>query len=140
MKVIFLDTNIIIDFLANRTPFSEDAAMLFNLSLKGKVRIFVSALSYNNIYYIMRQQYSHKECLKMLEALNSWTEMLDNSKEMVIKSFRSDFNDFEDAIQYFSALSNSKIECIITRNTKDYKKSILPVMTPGEVLGVINRA
>jgi predicted nucleic acid-binding protein len=134
MKTIFLDTNIIIDFLADRKPFSEDAARLFDLSLKGKCKIFVSALSYNNIYYIIRRQISHKESIKMLLTLHGWTEMIDASKDMVVKSLQSDFYDFEDAIQYHTAISNKNIECIVTRNTKDYKKSKLPVMTPSEVL------
>ena len=70
----------------------------------------------------------------MLTALNEWTIMLEASKDIVNKSLQSDFTDFEDAIQYYSALTNQNIECIVTRNTKDYKKSVLPVMTPREVL------
>lgn len=134
MKAVFIDTNVIIDYLADREPFSEDAAMLFDQSLKGKLKIYVSILSFNNIYYILRRQFSHKECIKMLQALNEWTFMLDASKSMVIKSLQSDFGDFEDAIQYFTALSKSDISCIVTRNTKDFKKSKMPVMTPREVL------
>ena len=134
MNTIFLNTNIIIDFLADREPFSEDAAKLFDFSLKGKSKIYVSALSYNNIYYILRRQFSHIETIKMLTALNEWTIMLEASKDIVNKSLQSDFTDFEDAIQYYSALTNQNIECIVTRNTKDYKKSVLPVMTPREVL------
>jgi hypothetical protein len=70
----------------------------------------------------------------MLLTLHGWTEMIDASKDMVVKSLQSDFYDFEDAIQYHTAISNKNIECIVTRNTKDYKKSKLPVMTPSEVL------
>jgi hypothetical protein len=51
------------------------------------------------------------------------------------KSLHADFTDFEDAIQYFSALSNKNIKCIVTRNSKDFKKSKLPVMITGEFLG-----
>ena len=134
MKTIFLDTNIIIDFLADRKPFSEDAARLFDLSLRGKCKIYMSALSYNNIYYILRKQFSHKESVKMLSSIHEWTEMLDTTKQMVVASLQSEFSDFEDSIQYHTAISNRNIECIVTRNTKDYKKSTLPVMTPGEVL------
>jgi len=138
MKTIFLDTNVIIDFLADREPYSEEAARLFNHSLDDNLTIYVSALSFNNIYYILRRQYSHKECIKMLHTLNEWTTILDASKVMVIKSLQSDFNDFEDAMQYFTALTNSEIECIVTRNTKDFKKSKLPVMTPREVLSLVD--
>jgi predicted nucleic acid-binding protein len=136
MKNIFIDTNVIIDFLADRAPFSEEAAQLFQQSLTGKLTIFVSALSFNNIYYIMRRQFSHKETIKMLLTLSEWTTILEASKETVINSLGSDFSDFEDAIQYFTANSNASIGCIVTRNTKDFKKSELPIMTPGEFLGV----
>jgi len=50
MKQVFMDTNIVIDFLANRQPFAMDAAKLFDLAVNGKVRIFIAAVSYNNIY------------------------------------------------------------------------------------------
>jgi predicted nucleic acid-binding protein len=138
MKTIFLDTNVIIDFLADRKPYSEEAALLFHQSIKGNLTIHVSALSFNNIYYILRRQYSHKECIKMLHSLSEWTNILDASKDMVIKSLQSDFSDFEDAIQYYTARSNSAIEYIVTRNTKDFKKSKLPVMSPEEMLSLMD--
>ena len=137
MKTIFLDTNVIIDFLADRKPYSDEAALLFHQSLTGKLTIHVSALSFNNIYYILRRQYSHNECIKMLQTLSEWTTILDASKKIIIKSLQSDFSDFEDALQYFTALSHSAIEFIVTRNTKDFKKSKLPVMTPAELLSII---
>ena len=137
MKTIFLDTNVIIDFLADREPYADEAALIFQHSLSGNLSIYVSALSFNNIYYILRRQYSHKECIKMLNTLSEWTNILDASKVMVIKSMQSNFNDFEDAMQYFTALSHSEIECIVTRNTKDFKKSKLPVMTPREIVSLM---
>ena len=137
MKTIFLDTNVIIDFLADREPYADEAALIFQHSLSGKLSIYVSALSFNNIYYILRRQYSHKECIKMLYTLSEWTNILDASKVMVIKSMQSDFNDFEDAMQYFTALTHPEIECIVTRNTKDFKKSKLPVMTPREIVSLL---
>jgi predicted nucleic acid-binding protein len=135
MKTIFLDTNVIIDFMADRKPFAEEAAQLFHQSLTGNLVIHVSAISYNNIYYLLRRQYPHKECIKMLYTLSEWTLILEATKEIMTKSLHADFTDFEDAIQYFSALSNKNIKCIVTRNSKDFKKSKLPVMTPGEFLG-----
>ncbi len=137
MKTIFLDTNVIIDFLADREPYADEAALIFQHSLSGNLSIYVSALSFNNIYYILRRQYSHKECIKMLNTLSEWTNILDASKVMVIKSMQSDFNDFEDAMQYFTALTHPEIECIVTRNTKDFKKSKLPVMTPREIVSLM---
>ena len=129
---IFLDTNVLIDFLADRKPFSLEAAKLFNYSLKGKIKIHIAAVSYNNIYYILRQSFSHNETIKLLSELNEWTEIVDVSKDIIRKAIKSEFKDFEDAIQYNCAISISKIELIVTRDTKDFKTSSLPILTPKE--------
>lgn len=140
MKSIFLDTNILIDFFADRKPFSIDAARLFNYSFKKKINIYISAVSYNNVYYILRQSLSHTETIKMLSELNEWTEIIDVSKEVIKKSLKSDFKDFEDAIQYNCAKSLSKIDFIVTRDTKDFKASSLPILTPKEALTLIENS
>ena len=138
MKVIFLDTNVIIDFLGDRRPFSLTAAEIFNASLLNKVKIFVSAVSYNNIYYILRQSLTHKETIKLLDELSDLIKIVDVTESIIKKSLKSDFKDFEDAIQYNCALTINKIDFIVTRNGKDFKKSILPVMNPQEAIGIIN--
>jgi predicted nucleic acid-binding protein len=137
MKNIFLDTNILIDFFADRKPFSIEAAKLFNYSFKKKINIYISAVSYNNIYYIMRQSFSHVETIKMLSELNEWSDIIDVSKDVIKKALESDFKDFEDAIQYNCAKSFHKIDFIVTRDTKDFKKSTLPILTPKEALTLI---
>lgn len=140
MKQIFLDTNVIIDFLADRKPFSTAAAQIFNLRLSGKIKVYISAVSYNNICYILSQTYSNAETIKLLDELCEMTEVADVTKAVIKKSLKSGFKDFEDAIQYNCALSLNKIDFIVTRNTKDFKKSILPVMNPQEALSLIENA
>lgn len=137
MKRLFVDTNIIIDFLADRKPFAHSAAALFENALMGKIKIYISAVSYNNIYYILRQSLSHKETLHLLIELSEMAEIVDVTKNIINSALKSDFRDFEDAIQYHCALTVSKIEIIVTRDTKDYKKSKLAVMTSEEVMNVI---
>jgi predicted nucleic acid-binding protein len=137
MITIFLDTNVLIDFFADRKPFSMDAAKLFNYSFNKKISIYISAVSYNNMYYILRQSFSHTETIKMLSELNEWSEIIDISKEVIKNSLKSEFKDFEDAIQYNCAKSFNKIDFIVTRNTKDYKTSSLPTLTPKEALTLI---
>jgi predicted nucleic acid-binding protein len=134
MNNIFLDTNVIIDFLADRRPFSLLAAKIFNYSLQGKVKVFISAVSYNNIYYILRQSLTNRETIKLLDELCEMTEIADVTKAIIKKSLKTDFKDFEDAIQYNCALSINKIDFIVTRDTKDFKNSVLPVLTPEEAL------
>ena len=137
MKNVFLDTNVLIDFLADRRPFSLEAAKLFNYSFKKKVTIFVATISYNNIYYILRQSCSHPETLKVLNELQEWTETVDVTSDVIAKALKSGFKDFEDAIQYNCAKTVSKIDCIVTRDTKDFKASSIPTMTPKEALTLI---
>ncbi|MFN5418293.1 MAG: type II toxin-antitoxin system VapC family toxin [Flavobacteriia bacterium] len=134
MKHIFLDTNIVLDVLANRKPFSDSASELFEKAQREKVKLYISSLSYNKIYYILNKQISHKATIAILKDLEELIETLDVSSKEIKKSLYSEFSDFEDAIQYYSALSNKKIDVIITRNPKDFKKSELLVMTPEEAL------
>ena len=137
MKHIFLDTNIVIDFLADRKPFSLFAAKLFNFSILGKAKIYVSAVSYNNIYYILRQSHSSVKTLKLLDELSEMTEITDLTKSIIKKSLKSDFKDFEDAMQYNCALSLYKVDFMVTRDTKDFKKSTLSIMTPEEAVRLL---
>jgi predicted nucleic acid-binding protein len=137
MKTIFLDSNVIIDFLADRKPFSLAAAQLFNEALLGKIKIYVSAVSYNNIYYILRQTLTHTETLILLKEFSELTEIIDTTKSIIQKALQSEFKDFEDAIQYNCALSIHGLDCIVTRDSKDFRKSILPVLTPREAIGII---
>lgn len=137
MKHVFLDTNVLIDFLADRKPCSMEAAKIFNYSFKKKTAIYVAAVSYNNIYYILRQHCSLLASIKILNELWEWTEVVDVSKEVIRKSLQSEFKDFEDAIQYNCAKAIAKIDCIVTRDTKHFKTSSLPVLTPREALTMI---
>jgi predicted nucleic acid-binding protein len=137
MKALFVDTNVLIDFLADRRPFSISAAKLFTHALSKKIRICISAVSYNNIYYIMRQSLPHKETLALLNELNDMTEVIDVTKKVMEQALKSEFKDFEDAIQYHCALSAKDVEIIVTRDTKDFKKSSIPIMTTEEVVSLL---
>jgi predicted nucleic acid-binding protein len=140
MKNIFLDTNVLIDFFADRKPFSIDAARLFNYSLNKEINVYISAVSYNNIYYILRQSCSHAETIKMLAELNEWTDIIDVTKDIIKRAIKSDFKDFEDAIQYNCAKSLTKIDFIVTRDVKDFKSSSLPILTPKEAVSLVESA
>ena len=140
MKHIFMDTNVVIDFLADRQPFSDHAAKLFNLAIAGEVKLYVSAVSYNNIYYILRQLLSNTATIKLLEELTEMTEIVDVTKAIIKQSLKTDFKDYEDAIQYYCALTIANIDLIVTRNTKDFRKSSLPVLTPLEALVLVENS
>lgn len=126
---IFLDTNVILDFFIERKEFEEDSEQLFEYILSKKVIAVVCSISYGTIDYIMEKNKYNKTVRK--ERLN-WlyrncnTDFLNHSK--LRNALNSNFSDFEDALQYYSAQS-SQCDFIITRNPKDYQTSEIPVYT-----------
>ncbi len=133
MDKIFLDTDIIIDLLAQRNPFYEDAVKVFTLAKNKKIKCFTSSNSIANIYYIL-SRFENKNFAKAniikLRRIVSITDISENAVDMALNS---DFKDFEDALQYYSAMENG-LDFIITRNKKDYKQSKIPVFEAGEYL------
>jgi hypothetical protein len=89
------------------------------------------------VYYLLRQTSTHEKVIEKLKQLASITEVLTTNKDVVIKSLNSNFKDFEDALQNYSAELNGQIDLIVTRNFKDYKNSSLGVMTPENYLKTI---
>ena len=137
MKNIFIDTNVIIDFPGNRESFSNSATELFDLYADNKKKIFVSATSYTNVYYLLYKQIkSHKTVISLLSTLFEITELIDTNNNIINQSLHSEFLDFVDAIQFYAALSNKKIDMIVSRDKKSFKKSSLPVMDVEQALRV----
>jgi len=133
---LFLDTNSVIDFLTDRKPFSSLAGRLFDYSVKGEVKLYLSAVSYNNIYYVVRKVSSHKETIRILSSLIEMTEVIDSTSSIIKDSLNSEFNDFEDALQYFSALSADS-DVIISNNPSDFHFAEIPVKRPDDFLRML---
>jgi predicted nucleic acid-binding protein len=136
----FLDTNIVIDFLTDRGPLAQSAARLFDYAEKGKVKLYLTAVSYNNTYYIIRKLTSHKEAIKTMKALEELTETVDTTAAAVKSALKSDFKDFEDAIQYFAAKENSMLNGIVTRSVSDFKRNSLAIWTPEQAVNLVEQA
>jgi len=134
MKDLFIDTDVIIDFLIDKKPFSREAAIIFTLIEQKKLKGHVSSLTFSNLYYVLRKFNTHKKVISNLDSLSKLIDILKVDDQIIRKAIGSLFLDFEDSIQYFSAFESKKAEVIITRNIKDYKNSDLPVMTPGDFL------
>lgn len=130
MTRVFIDTDILLDLVTGRSPFARDAASLFVLIDQEKIVGCVSSLSFSNLYYILRKYSSHQKVITQLESLANLLEIQEVNSSMIKTALRSKFRDFEDAIQYHCAVSDSLVEVIITRNIKDYRSSELPVMSP----------
>lgn len=101
-----------------------------NLCAIKAVNGFVTGLIIENTYYLLRKHFQHKDILADFKILFTFLDVLIIDKSVIISSIDSDFLDFEDALQNFSAENNSLINTIVTRNIRDYKKSKLSVLTP----------
>ncbi len=127
---LFVDSDVVIDLFTDREPYANPASELFELNEQGSVQLFLSAVSINNIYYIVRKFLGHKKTLEVIETLTEMTEIIGTTKTEIIQALKNDFSDYEDSIHYSSATSIKGLDAIITRNIKDYKNSQLAVMTP----------
>ncbi len=135
MKKVFIDTNIILDLLAKRKEF-VDCKKIFSLADNNEIELFISTLSIANSHYIlydMMKIKNAKEIIGKFKVLVNTVSLTDKITELALND--STFKDFEDGIQYYSAVE-SKCDIIITRNTKDFKNSKLPVMKPKEFLTI----
>ena len=129
MTKVFVDTDVCIDLLSGRKPFNKTAEILFSLADIGKIKIYVSSLSFANIDYVLRSQYSTVHSRQIVAKFKTLVNVLAVDSKTIDLAIASDFNDFEDAIQYSCAIEHSMIT-IITRNIKDYKKATIKVVTP----------
>ncbi len=134
MSDLFIDTDVIIDFLIDRKPYSRQAAIIFTLIEQKKIKGYASSLTFSNLYYVLRKIESHNKVITKLESLSQIVGILKVEQRTIKDALASEFTDFEDGIQYFCALDSKIIDVIITRNTRDYKKSDISVMTPGDYL------
>lgn len=138
MKRILIDTDVILDFFFDRKPFSDDAAKVLSLCESREIKGFITSVIIINVYYLLRQTATHEKVVEKLMQLVTITEVLTTDRNVIIKALNSNFKDFEDALQNYSAELNGQIDLIVTRNIKDFKNSALGVMTPGNYLKTIN--
>lgn len=136
MAKILIDTDVILDFFFDRKPFSENAAKILSLCESKAIKGYVTPVIISNVYYLLRQTAKHEKVIEKLKMLVSILEILVIDKNSIIQALNSEFKDFEDALQNYSAEQDKEIDVIITRNTKDYKNSSLAVMTPDNYLKI----
>ena len=138
MKVL-LNTCIVIDFLQNREPFAKVVREIFYMIAKENFLGCITAKSATDIYYLThRCTHSDKEARLKLNQLLSILVLLDSMSDDILNAICSEVSDFEDAVMIETAV-HSNMDCIITRNTKDYVKSPIPVYTPTQFVEIYER-
>lgn len=130
MDKVLIDTDVLMDFFFDRKPFAKYATELINLCAEKKVEGFTTPVIIANAYYLLRKTANHSIIVEKLKQLLTIIEIVSIEKNAVLDALNSDFKDFEDALQNFSAVENGEIKIILTRNLKDFKKSELAILTP----------
>lgn len=127
-KRLFIDTNIMLDLLAEREPFYLPAAKLATLADQKQITMVVSPISFATVNYLLSKFENSATAKEKLRKFKIICEVCSIDEDIVEKALNSAFKDFEDSLQYFSALA-ADCAILIARNGKDFQESMIPVMT-----------
>jgi predicted nucleic acid-binding protein len=133
LKVVFCDINFILDIFLKREPFYNSAAKLFKKIEDKELKGYLCALSFPTLFYLLSKELNREKAIKTLEKIRIVFSIASVDQKVIDLSLASDFKDFEDAVQYYSAVQ-VKADCLITRNKDDYVDDRIPVLTPEEFL------
>lgn len=134
---VCVDTDVILDYLLERSDFIVDAAIIWEANSTGRIDGYIAAITPVNVYYIARRlrgEIVAREVVTLL--MNEW-QVCTVSQEILNKALHSELKDFEDAVQEQSALANN-IKIVITRNKSDYRNAHLTVMSPVDFTAYLN--
>ena len=135
MKVL-VDTNVLVDVVVERQPFYTDSVAIWTLAEQGQITGLVSAISFNNVYYVVRRLEDSKKARRALELLRDTFQVVACDQQVINQAMEAKFKDFEDAVQYVSAI-RALADCLVSRNPGDFPTAKeCPVLTPAEFLAV----
>ena len=137
MEKLFVDSDIVLDLLGARQPHYKYAGELFSLADENSIKLYVSSLTFANVNYILSKQISAGQARKMLLKFKTLVNVLSVNDKIIELSLASDFHDFEDAIQYNTAIENG-ITTLLTRNLRDFKKAEIAILTAQQYLKIID--
>ena len=133
MKLL-IDTNVVLDVLLRREPFSKTAAEVLNLTQRDEVREYVSASAITDIYYIANKQMKDRDAVRdLLKRLLMVVSVAAVSKREIQNALNLAWGDFEDSVQYSVALLN-EMDGIVTRNPSDYQETNMRIWLPEQAL------
>lgn len=137
MKKIFLDTNVILDLLLDRAPYSDDVAEIIEQSAHYSIELCVSSITITDTNYIIEKYEGVKTARQKTKVILDLVTVESVAESTVQKASKSKFKDFEDAVQNFCAIESNH-NMIVTRDVKGFRGSSLSILTPKEVLAKIN--
>jgi len=136
LKSVLCDINFILDIFLERGAFYAPAARIFSMIEEKHLKGYLCAISFPTLFYILAKELKRDKAMKALEKVRIVFRVATVDEKVIDLSLASDFKDFEDAVQYYSAV-NAKVDSLITRNKTDYVADAIPIMTPEEFLAAI---
>ena len=134
--IVLFDTNVILDVILDRQPFSESASILLSKVEKGEIIGRICATTITTIYYLVNKAFNRKKADQCIDLLLNLLEVASVNRVVIETARALEFKDFEDAVVYASAL-HSGCNCIVTRNHKDFSASEIPVFSSEELLQML---
>ncbi len=138
MKVL-LDTNIIVDVALERQPFFGDSETVLSFVEQGQIEGYISASSFGDLYYIIRKDKGRDLTLEFLRNIITFCQVATVDSTAISMALTVNFRDFEDAIQYSTAVLNH-LDAIITRNPRDFTVTTLRIITPNQLIEELTNA
>lgn len=132
-----VDTNVLIDVLAERSPFEKPAAEIWALVEAGKLRAVVSAVSFATIFYYARKLQGRDQALAACERIRRVFDVVAVDAEVIDLALASGMHDFEDALQAFSGVRGGATH-VVSRDATGFRDGPLPVLTPEQFVAVLN--
>ncbi len=136
MKVLF-DTNVVLDLLLDREPFSTIAARLFSRVEGGEIAGFVCATTVTTVHYLARKAVGNRQARQEAQKLLDLLEVAPVDRAVLGGALASGFADFEDAVLHQAAL-NAGVGAIVTRNAGDFKRAKIHVYSPRELARLLH--
>ena len=132
MKVL-LDTNVIVDVALERQPYFGDSEIVLSLVEQGQIEGYISASTFSDLYYIIRKEKGRDLALELLREITSFCQVALVNQVVINMALSANFRDFEDAIQYSTAIVN-QLDVIVTRNSQDFPVITPRIMTPQQLI------
>ena len=131
---VLVGTNVLIDVIARREPFYSDSAAIWTLAEQGQITGLASAISFTNIYYVVRRLEDAKTACRALQLLRDTFQVAPCDQQIINQAIEAKLKDFEDAVQYVSAI-RAGADCLVSRNPAHFPTAVdCPVLTPAEFL------
>jgi len=136
---ILIDTNIIVDVALERQPFYPESLEVISFVYQKKIEGYILASSFSDLYYIIRKQKGRDLTIDFLMRIRTFCQIATVNNVVIDLALNTNFTDFEDAIQYSTALIN-QLDAIVTRNTQDFPVVNPPIISPDMLIQELNNS